>query len=139
MNFRYRKRSHVEITLTPMIDVVFLLLIFFMVTTTFNRETELKIKLPEANGAEAVEQKRLVLAIDADGNYYVNNRQLVNQKLSTLRKALLEAAGKSRDLPFVISADAKTPHQAVISALDVAGSAGFVKITFAAKQGAGGE
>ena len=138
MNFRYRERKTLEITLTPMIDVVFLLLIFFMVTTTFNRETELKIKLPEAHGTEVTEQKRIILSIDADGVYYVNNHQLVNQKLSTLRKALLEAAGDSKNLPFVISADAKTPHQSVISALDVAGRVGFVRITFAATNSPGG-
>jgi len=133
MNFRRRNREKLEITLTPMIDVVFLLLIFFMVTTTFNRATEIKIKLPEATGAELSEQPKVLnLTIDADGTYYVNNHQLLNQKLTTLKKALLDVAGNSRMMPFVISADAKTPHQAVISALDVASQAGFSQITFAA-------
>lgn len=134
MNFRRRRMKTVEITLTPMIDVVFLLLIFFMVTTTFNRETELKIKLPEAEGTEKTEQQKVIeLTIDADGVYYINQHQLINQKLSTLRKALLEAAGNSRNLPFIINADAKTPHQFVISALDIAGQIDFTRITFAAK------
>jgi biopolymer transport protein ExbD len=134
MNFHRKKKQALEITLTPMIDVVFLLLIFFMVTTTFNRETELKIKLPEAQGDEKEEQTKVInLTIDADGIYYVNNRQIINQKLSTLRKALVEAAGNTRQTPFIINADAKTPHQFVISALDIAAQIGFTRITFAAK------
>ncbi len=134
MNFRRRKKRQVEITLTPMIDVVFLLLIFFMVTTTFNRETELNIVLPEAKGNEKSERDDVLsLTIDAEGIYYVNKHQLVNQKLSTLRKALQDEAGHSRTMPFIINADAETPHQAVISALDVASQMGFSRITFAAK------
>ena len=134
MNFRQKNRAKLDITLTPMIDVVFLLLIFFMVTTTFSRETEIKIRLPEAEGEERNDTLKVIaLAIDADGIYYVNQHQVVNQKLSTLKKAILEAAGNSRAMPFVISADAKTPHQSVISALDVASKAGFSRITFAAQ------
>lgn len=135
MNFRHRPKRSVELSMTPMIDVVFLLLIFFMVTTSFNRESQLKINLPEAKGSiQKAEDKRIVLTIGADGLYYVNNKLLVNQKLNTLKRALRQAAGKKRNLPFIINADAKTPHQAVISALDVAGEIGFTRITFAAKQ-----
>lgn len=137
MNLRPRRKRPLELSMTPMIDVVFLLLIFFMVTTSFSRETELKINLPEANGAEKSKQKDIVLTIDPDGIYYVNNKQLVNQKMTTLKAALRQAAGNDRDLPFVIHADAKTPHQAVISALDAAGTIGFSRITFAAQQPAG--
>jgi biopolymer transport protein ExbD len=134
MNFRSKKRNKLDITLTPMIDVVFLLLIFFMVTTTFSRETEIKIRLPEAEGEARNDQSKVItLTIDADGVYYVNNHQVINQKLATLKKAVLDAAGNSRALPFIISADAKTPHQAVISALDVVSKAGFSKITFASQ------
>lgn len=143
MNFHRNKREKLEITLTPMIDVVFLLLIFFMVTTTFNRETELNIKLPEAEGKETSDYpKAITLIIDADGIYYIAGDdgkafQLVNQKLSTLRTALIQAAGNSRKMPVIISADSKTPHQAVISALDIAGQAGFSQITFATKNVSG--
>lgn len=145
MNFHRNRKEKLEITLTPMIDVVFLLLIFFMVTTTFNRETELNIKLPEAEGAESKDYpKAITLIIDAEGTYYIAGEdgkafQLVNQKLSTLRKALVQAAGNSRKMPVIISADSKTPHQAVISALDIAGQAGFAHITFATKNIAGKE
>lgn len=132
MNFRRKNRERLEITLTPMIDVVFLLLIFFMVTTSFKRATELRINLPEASARPQTEvTEMLTLTIDAEGVYYVNNHQVVNKKLSTLRKALIDTAGNTRNIPFIIHADAKTPHQSVISALDVASKAGFTQITFA--------
>ena len=101
MNFRQKKDKELEISLTPMIDVVFLLLIFFMVTTTFNKSTQIKIKLPEAQGETAKpDKKTLILSIDADGKYYVNNKELVSQKLTTLRKAIIEAVGDNREIPF---------------------------------------
>ncbi len=138
MNFRGKRKPSVEVSLTPMIDVVFLLLIFFMVTTTFNRETQLNISLPEATGNEKTAFDKVInLTIDADGIYYINNHQVVNQKLSTLRRALLQAAGSKKNLPFIISADARTPHQAVISALDVASKIGFKQIIFATKNASG--
>ncbi len=139
MNFHRRKRPPLEISITPMIDVVFLLLIFFMVTTTFNRQTELKINLPEAHGIESKEKEKMItLMIDAEGTYFISAddgkfHQLINQKLSTLKRALMQAAGNSRQIPFVISADGKTPHQAVVSALDIAADLGFKRITFATK------
>ncbi len=139
MNFHRRKKQPLEISITPMIDVVFLLLIFFMVTTTFNRQTELKINLPEARGIESEDKQKIItLMIDAEGIYFISDEkgqfhQLINQKLSTLKRALRQAAGNSRQMPFVISADGKTPHQAVISALDIASQLGFKHITFATK------
>ncbi|MGR8933420.1 MAG: ExbD/TolR family protein [Gammaproteobacteria bacterium] len=139
MNFRRRPKENLEIPITPMIDVVFLLLIFFMVTTTFDRETALKIQLPEAEGVEQKQEEREInLTIDADGAYYVNNHRLADRQLETLKQALLAAAGKNRNMPFIISADAKTPHQAVMSALDVAAQIGLTHITFAAKHSSAG-
>lgn len=132
MNFHHRPKRQLELPMTPMIDVVFLLLIFFMVTTSFDRETELKISLPEANGAQKSEHENILLTISADGVYLVNNKPLVNQKIDTLKQALRQVANFNRSLPLLINADAKTPHQAVISALDVAGDIGFLHITFAA-------
>ncbi len=143
MNFSRRDKKQVDITLTPMIDVVFLLLIFFMVTTTFSKQSELKVNLPEAKGekSESVE-KMIVLTINADGLYFINGddglpHQLLNQKAATLRRALLQTAGDTRLIPFVISADGKTPHQAVITVLDIASQLGFKKITFATKNKSG--
>jgi len=139
MNFSRRNKKPLEITLTPMIDVVFLLLIFFMVTTTFNQQSALKINLPEANGTEADGvEKMIVLTINAEGLYFINGddglpHQLLNQKNETLKRALIQIAGDSRRLPFVISADSKTPHQSVVTALDIASQMGFKRITFATK------
>lgn len=139
MNFSRRKKVPLEISLTPMIDVVFLLLIFFMVTTTFNQQTAIKINLPQADGEQAENaEKQLVLTIDAKGIYFVSGedglaRELINQKKETLKRALIKMAGDSRQIPFIISADSQTPHQAVVTALDIAGQLGFVRVTFATK------
>ncbi|MDO8845932.1 MAG: biopolymer transporter ExbD [Methylicorpusculum sp.] len=138
MNFHRKKREKLEISITPMIDVVFLLLIFFMVTTTFNKETALNIKLPQAEGEEPEQQPKVInLTIDAQGTYYLSGddglpRELVNQKKETLKGELQKLAVVSPNLPFIINADAKTPHEAVIRALDIAGQVGFKRITFAA-------
>ena len=139
MNFRRKKREKLDITLISMIDVLFVLLLFFMVSTTFNRHTEVKIKLPEADGADAEQYPKMVtLTIDADGTYYLTGdddlpHELVNQQLETLKQELLKLAEQSKDQPFIINADGKTPHQAVITALEAAGDAGFTHITFAAQ------
>lgn len=139
MNFSRRKRQPLEITLTPMIDVVFLLLIFFMVTTTFNQQAAIKINLPEASGKVSDDQERqIVLTINAEGTFFIsdeegNAHQLINNKTETLKKALIQSAGNSRIIPFTISADGKTPHQSVITALDIASQLGFKRITFATK------
>jgi biopolymer transport protein ExbD len=134
MQFQRRHRQPVQVSMTPMIDVVFLLLIFFMVTTTFNRETELQIQLPEAEGKERAEEKSLEIVIDSQGRYRVNKNPVADQKLETLKKAMRAAAGQSKNLPLIISADEKTPHQFVIRALDAAGQLGFVHISFATQE-----
>ncbi|MFA5983173.1 MAG: biopolymer transporter ExbD [Methylococcaceae bacterium] len=140
MNFQRKKREKVDITLISMIDVLFVLLLFFMVSTTFNRYTDVKVKLPEANG-DAADQptKSVSLVIDADGVYYLKGEdglphELVNQAPETLKVELQKLAASAAQLPFIITADGKTPHQFVISALDMAGQAGFSHITFAAQQ-----
>jgi len=140
MNFHRRKRRKIDITLISMIDVLFVLLLFFMVSTTFNRQTQVSIKLPEASASEAEAlPKSITLVIDADGLYYMKGadgmlHQLIDQKPETLLRELQKMAANLTDLPFIISADGKTPHQAVISALDAAGRAGFTHITFEAQQ-----
>ncbi len=147
MDFSRKKRPPLEITLTPMIDVVFLLLIFFMVTTTFNQQSELKIKLPETKGDEAKkdnQKKMIVLTINADGIYFISGqdglpRQLINQKPATLKKALLQASGDSKRIPFVINADGQATHQSVVTVLDIASQLKFSRITFATKNVPSGE
>ena len=133
MNFRHRKKRNLEISITPMIDVVFLLLIFFMVTTTFNKNTALQITLPESGSKELVPRKLLVLSIDSKSQYYLNEQSLADNKLSTLTRSLASVF-KDKEQALVINADALAPYQAVVNALDIAGRVGFVQITFATQQ-----
>ncbi|NOT12608.1 MAG: biopolymer transporter ExbD [Methylococcaceae bacterium] len=140
MKFQRKKREKVDITLISLIDVLFVLLLFFMVSTTFNRYTEVKIKLPEADTQEAEANPKMVtLVINAEGVYYLNGEdglphELVNQQKDTLKQELQKLAAQAKDTPFIISADGKTPHQSVITALEAAGDAGFSHITFAAQR-----
>jgi len=145
MRFQRKTREKLDITLISMIDVLFVLLLFFVISTTFNRQTEVNIKLPEANGAEAEEhQKMVTLIIDAEGVYYLKGEddlphKLVNQNEVGLKQELQKLAAHSARLPFIINADGKTPHQSVITALDVAGQVGFTHITFATQHAASGK
>lgn len=138
MKFQRKKRENVDITLISMIDVLFVLLLFFMVSTTFNKYTEVNIKLPEAEGSPAEEHpKTISLIIDADGIYSLldadgQSHQLTDQSRAGLKQELGKLAVNSKDVPFIISADDKTPNKAVMTALDVAGLSGFSHITFAA-------
>ena len=131
MKLRRSQREEPDINLTPLIDVVFLLLIFFMVSTTFDRDAELTIDLPEAT-AEAVERKpdTVEISIDAQGRYYVNGRELVNTQVATVKLALSKLAGVGDPPPLVISADASTPYQSVIGVMDAARQLGFVNLSF---------
>ncbi len=117
-----------------MIDVVFLLLIFFMVSTTFTKETHLQVDLPEATGDRSQEeQKQIEILINADGSYAINGKNLVNKQIDTLKAALKETSAGETKLPLVITADAKTPHQAVVTAMDAAGQLGFVHLSITTK------
>lgn len=134
MNLRpERTDERVDINLTPLIDVVFLLLIFFMVTTTFDRHANLKVELPEASAKEQPQQieEPLVLSIDAEGNYFINNRQVVNTSLDTLKTALQKSVADRKDVSLVLRADAKTPHQAVVRAMDAASQLGLTRLSIA--------
>lgn len=137
MEFRRKRRNGVEIGLIPMIDVLLVLLFFFMVATTFRHHSDIKINLPEASGSDIDNQTRSVnLFIDAKGRYSLAGddgkpRPIAEQNLESLKNALAQLSGESRRLPFIINADGKTPHQAVVSALDVANQVGFNHATFA--------
>jgi biopolymer transport protein ExbD len=130
MKLRPRRRQELDINLTPLIDVVFLLLIFFMVSTTFRKETELSIDLPEAAQAPMTskDKGKLEIGIDQQGRYFINGQALADERRETLQAALIEAVGDERERPLVISADAKTPYQAVVTAMDVAGKIGFKQL-----------
>lgn len=124
-----------QINLTPLLDVVFLLLIFFMVTTTFQKEAQLQIQIPEASSEpRAAETERLELIIDAQGRYYIGQQEVVNTRPETLKSAIIKAAGERRDLPVVIRADSRTPHQSVVTAMDILGQLGFVNLSIATTQ-----
>ncbi|HEB81261.1 MAG TPA: biopolymer transporter ExbD [Gammaproteobacteria bacterium] len=137
MNLRPgHKEENVEVNLTPLIDVVFLLLIFFMVSTTFDRHAKLKVSLPEASTKATQQQSEpLVLSIDAKGNYFINERQVINQKLNTLKQALRKTLAEkdiaARDASLVLRADANTPHQSVVRAMDAASQLGLTKLSIA--------
>lgn len=134
MNMKPRRSEDPEISLTPLIDVVFLLLIFFMVSTTFTRETQITVNLPEAK-AEELDQERTIVdvVIDVEGRYYVNNQLLVNRQIDTLRSALEGVVKGGSDATLLISADAQTPHQAVITAMDAARQAGILNVSLATR------
>jgi biopolymer transport protein ExbD len=133
MNLRpERSDERVDVNLTPLIDVVFLLLIFFMVSTTFDRHAKLKVELPEASAKQTQQQQQsIVLSIDAKGNYFINDRQLINTRLETLKTALQKTLGDEKDIPLVLRADAKTPHQAVVRAMDAASQLGLTRLSIA--------
>ena len=125
-----------EISLTSLIDVVFLLLIFFMVSTTFEHQAVLKVDLPEAKNVSTPEDqpKSFELVIDAKGQFYLNDRQLVDGRRSTLEAAFLEAAGDDRNIPVILRADAQTPHHFVVTAMDVTAQLGFKRLSIATEQ-----
>lgn len=137
MKFRSTERVPPEISLTPLIDVVFLLLIFFMVSTTFERRSELSIELPEASAdADASDDAVIDVVIDAEGNVHVEGRPLADPRLERLQRALAEAAAGLDAPPVVIGADARTPHQSVVTVMDAARRAGLYELTFAARRSA---
>lgn len=137
MNLRPgHKEESVEVNLTPLIDVVFLLLIFFMVSTTFDRHAKLKVSLPESSAKTTQQQSDpLVLSIDAKGNYFINDRQVVNRSLDTLKHALQKTIGDDTDVALVLRADANTPHQSVVRAMDAASQLGLTKLSIATVEG----
>lgn len=136
MKFRRQSREELPVNLTPLIDVVFLLLIFFMVSTTFTRETELQVELPRAEGAAATTPAdRIEVVISAEGKYTVNERTLINSQLITLKRAVEKLSNGNSQMPFVITADARTPHEFVVRAMDAAGQLGFAKLSITTRGG----
>ena len=132
MNLQPKRREEPDVNLTPLIDVVFLLLIFFMVSTTFERETEISIELPEASGKQVEAPRQLVeITIDNKGRYFVNQEEVINTRIETLKQAIQHAAAGEEKPRVLLSADKMTPHQAVITAMDAARQLGFVNLTFA--------
>lgn len=137
MNFRRQRQEEASVNLTPLIDVVFLLLIFFMVSTTFTRETQLKLDLPQAASGEQVEtrdQQQIELTISANGDIAINDKALISPGVDTLKNALERESAGDLSLPLIITADAQTPHQSVIMAMDAAGQLGFTRLRLTTTQ-----
>jgi biopolymer transport protein ExbD len=128
MKLKSQTGEEPEINMTSLIDVVFLLLIFFMVSTTFERQAALKIDLPEASVASenvTEEIEKLELVIDRHGNMFLNDRQLIDSRPATIEAAFREATGEARNQPVLLRADSLTPHHFVVTAMDVTGQLGY--------------
>jgi len=135
MNLRRRRPADPEVNLISLIDVVFLLLLFFLLSTTFNQQSSIHVDLPKASAQqEKVQEDTVTLAIDAAGEFYVNGQRVVNRQVESLKRALMNVIGVGKKPPLVISADAKTPHQAVITAMDAARQVGLVHLSIATTQ-----
>jgi biopolymer transport protein ExbD len=138
-----RLQAHVkeepEINLTSLIDVVFLLLIFFMVSTTFEQQAALRVDLPEANSVESTPDvpERLEFVIDKEGRMFLNDEALVNSEERTIRAAFNQVAGEKRGLPIILRADRDTPHHFVVSVMDAAAELGFTNLSIAANRASG--
>ena len=133
MKLSLRPRTQPEVNLTSLIDVVLLLLIFFMVSTSFVKQSQIAIRLPEADSAAIFEEppQKIDIMITATGTYLINNRELINNRPETIRNALRKVSAGNTRLPLTISADANAKHQHVVTAMDVAGRLGFTQISIA--------
>ena len=135
MKFRSRRRAPIEANLTPLIDVVFLLLIFFMVSTTFTHENQMRINLPEAQAdALQVENNQINIMILQNGNYSINGKAVANRDIETLIEALRIEAGAETDQEVVISADSLSSHQSVVRAMDAAGRLGLTQVRITSQE-----
>ena len=130
MHFKRQSKREVSLDLTPLIDVVFLLLIFFMVTTSFTDRTQLSIDLPEAHGEIQLKQPVTIeVLINASGEYHVNGQRLINDNFATLKSAISQQLEEYSSAIFIVTADGNAPHKAVVTAMDVAGQLGITHLS----------
>lgn len=134
MNFRPTPDEEPEINLIPLIDVLLLTLIFLIVTTSFSSEAQLQVQLPEAAAEPTQVPDAVRITVDARGQYYIDNQQLLSNNTELLRSAMARAAGSNKERLVIIQADAKTPHEAVVRVMDVARRLGLTRLTFATQQ-----
>jgi biopolymer transport protein ExbD len=137
-----RREDDFEINVISLIDVLLTLLMFFVLTTTFVQQSRMQVTLPQAEASEQTEQREaLVVLIDRDGRYFIDNNEVLNPGLDSLKEAIASFAGDQRDRPVMLRADAMTPHQAVVTAMDALGELGFTRLSIATTQaqGAGGK
>jgi len=131
---KFHKRE-ITINLTPLIDVVFLLLIFFMVTTSFTRETQIKLELPKADVEQLDTDPEIIeISIDKEGRMFLNGKGLVNSQVETLKKAIQPILAKNKNIPVIISADANTAYQSVVSAMDATSQLGITNLKMATQR-----
>jgi biopolymer transport protein ExbD len=135
MKFRPTRSEDPELNLVPLIDVLLMTLIFLIVTTSFSKEAQLHIKLPQASARTTVaNDQTLRVAIDAQGRYFINDKQLLRNTLEVLSDAMVEAAGGRKDPVIIVRADQNTPYQAVVRVMDAARRLGYTHLTFATQQ-----
>jgi biopolymer transport protein ExbD len=128
----FRQDDTPEINMIPLIDVVLCLIIFFVITTTFDTRSVLKLELPRADGEPAQSQKdALSVLVNADGRYFIGDREALRTDVESLKRTIADVAGGDRDRSVMLRADARTPHQAVVTALDALGQLGFRRISIA--------
>ncbi|MDH7452735.1 biopolymer transporter ExbD [Luteimonas composti] len=129
MRIRDRRAEDVpEINLVPLIDVILVLIIFFVITTTFDARSVLKLELPRAAGEANTQSDSLSLLINADGRYFVGDREALRTDVESLKRTIVEVAGDDRDRTVLLRADARTPWQAVVTAYEALGQLGFTRI-----------
>lgn len=127
-----RRDDDFEINVISLIDVMLTLLMFFVLTTTFVQHTRMKVTLPQAASADSTEQREaLTIMIDREGHYYIDNNEVLNPSLDSLSEAIERVAGDDRDRPVTLRADAMTPHQSVVTAMDALGRLGFTRLSIA--------
>ena len=128
----FRQDDTPEINMIPLIDVILALIIFFVITTTFDARSVLKLELPRADGQPAEAQsKALSVLVNADGRYFIGDREVLRTDVESLKRTIAEVAGADRDRGVLLRADGRTPHQAVVTALDALGQLGFRRIAIA--------
>jgi len=137
MKFRQRQREEPEINLIPFIDVLLVVLIFLMLSTTYSKFTELQVSLPVADAEQLKDRPReIVVAVAADGRYVVNSQPVDGRSVELLSAALSQASGGNAEIMIVVSADAASAHQSVVNVMDAARRAGLSRLTFAAQSSA---
>ena len=138
MNLQPGDTDEPDVNLTPLIDVVFLLLIFFMVSTTFEHQSRIQVELPEASAEPTTpESESLEIIVDAQGRYFIGDEQVVNTRLKTLKGAITKVLGDRTDMPVIVRADASSPHQSVVTVLDAASQLGLNRISLATTRSGG--
>ena len=128
----FRADDSPQIDLVPLIDVVLCLIVFFVVTTTFDTRSVLELELPRAQGEAAAQETRaLDILVNADGRYFVGDREALRTDVESLKRTILEVGGDDRERGVLLRADARTPHQAVVTAMDALGQLGFTRLSIA--------